>query len=94
MSALDYNANAYLAVTLSSSSPFVSNPASLASVHRDISVVGQVGQLDDVQLVSIPKASWDSSKETILSALTQADGVVRVEPQVLKQRVKRSGDEL
>jgi hypothetical protein len=90
---LNYDANVYLSVTFSSSSPFYRNPSGLASSHPAVNHVGMVGQLEDVQLFSVPKAHWDSSQQDIMSFLKNGQGVQRVDVQSLKQRSKRS-DEL
>jgi hypothetical protein len=90
---LNYDANVYLSVTLASSSPFYSNPAGLASSHPLVNHVGTVGQLEDVQLFSVPKVEWNSAQEDILSFLKGEEGVRRVDVQTLKTRSKRT-DEL
>lgn len=81
-----------LAVTLQSSSSLLANPAQLATAHDSLTHVGQVGELSDVQLVSVPSTEWDSVKGDVLGALMGMEGVVRVEVQKTKQRAKR--DEL
>ncbi|TFL07906.1 hypothetical protein BDV98DRAFT_521140 [Pterulicium gracile] len=81
-----------LAVTLQSSSSLMTNPAELATAHDSLTHVGQVGELSDVQLVSVPSTEWDAVKGDVLGALMGMDGVVRVEVQKAKQRAKR--DEL
>ncbi|KAJ7585164.1 hypothetical protein C8J56DRAFT_950045 [Mycena floridula] len=87
---MDHTANIYIAVTLSSTSPYFSDPGALVS--PPMKHEGQVGQLKEVQLVSVPKSEWDEKSEDILSFLKAKDGVSNVEVQVLKQRAKR--DEL
>jgi len=91
MQALDHTANVYLAVSLSSSSPYLQNPSELSSAHPSVTHVGQVGQMSDVQLFSIPK---DGSQHDILELLNAQEGVTRVDVQDVKRRTKRGGDEL
>lgn len=91
---LDYNSNTYLAITLSHNSPIISSPQSLlssgASGSRfELSHVGQVGQLSDVQLWSVPKDHWNAYSEDILSFLKGKEGVEGVDVQELKQRTRR-----
>jgi hypothetical protein len=94
MLALNYAANTYIAVSLSAGSVYLHNPARLASVHPSITYVGPVGELPDVQLVSVAKDDWDKVNEEVLGSLTGCDGVGRVDVQAPRQRVKRGGDEL
>ncbi|KAJ7288080.1 hypothetical protein C8J57DRAFT_1278992 [Mycena rebaudengoi] len=90
---LNYAANTYLAVTLPASSLYLQAPASLGLVHPAVAHVGQVGELSDVQLLSIPKQEWDvdAVREQILSSFKD---IGRVDVQVPKQRAKRGDDEL
>jgi hypothetical protein len=94
MQALDHTANAYLAVSLSPSSPYLQNPSELSSAHPSVTHVGQVGQMSDVQLFSIPKQEWDRAQHDILGLLNAQQGVTRVDVQAVTQRTKRGGDEL
>ncbi|KAF8644584.1 hypothetical protein AX16_008382 [Volvariella volvacea WC 439] len=91
---LDYSSNAYLVVTLSSTSPFFSAPSTLASLHPSLSFVGQVGQLSDVQIVSVPQAHWEQDGNAIVASLRSGEGVVSVNLQQPKHRIRRRGDEL
>lgn len=79
----------YLAVTLARSSPFYSNPSGLSIPYSAVNHVGNVGQLPDVQLFSVPKAEWDSRQQDILSFLKGSEGVQRVDVQSPKARSKR-----
>ena len=81
-----------LAVTLQSSSSLLANPAQIATAHDSLTHVGQVGELSDVQLISVPNTEWDNVKGDVLGALMGMEGVVKVEVQKAKQRAKR--DEL
>ena len=91
---LNYDMNTYLAVTLSSSSPFLQQPATLAQVHPAVAHVGQVGQMPDVQLFSVAKFEWEKVSEDVLSKLEKSDGVGRVDVQTPAQRSRRGNDEL
>lgn len=84
--------NVYLAVTLARSSPFYANPSQLSASYSAVNHVGNVGQLPDVQLFSVPKVEWDSRQQDILSFLKGNEGVQRVDVQSPKTRPKR--DEL
>jgi hypothetical protein len=90
---MDYDANVYLAVTLSPSSPHLNDPTTLASVHPAIALVGQMGTMRDVQLYSVPKQDWAGVGNDVLRSLKNCEGVGRVDVQELKTRVKRGGDE-
>jgi hypothetical protein len=94
MQALDHTANVYLAVSLSPSSLYLQNPSTLSSAHPSITHVGQVGQMADVQLFSIPRGEWDRAQINILETLNSQQGITRVDVQAAKQRTKRGGDEL
>ena len=86
---MDYENNTYLAVTLDSSSPFKDAPQTLSSLHPSIVHEGQVGALEDVRLVSVPKEAWAQHGGTIVTLLRGAQGVKGVNVQALKQRTKR-----
>jgi len=84
--------NVYLAVTLARTSPFYANPSGLLVYHFNaVNYVGNVGQLPDVQLFSVPKVVWDSQQQEILSLLRDSEGVQRVDVQSPKMRSKRDG---
>jgi hypothetical protein len=91
---LNYDMNTYLAVTLSSSSPFLQQPAALAQVHPAVAHVGQVGQMQDVQLFSVAKFEWEKVSGEVLSKLEKSEGVGRVDVQAPAQRSRRGNDEL
>jgi len=94
MQGLNYNTNTYLAVTLSPGSQYLQRPASLVERHSSLVHVGNVGQLEDVQLYSVPKAVWQREEEDILEILKELQGVSRVDVQIPQTRSKRGGDEL
>ncbi|GJE88110.1 hypothetical protein PsYK624_041930 [Phanerochaete sordida] len=88
---LDHAQNVYLTVT---TSPSFANPQSLA-IHPSVSYLGNVGALPDVQLLSVPRESWESVRESVMSTLSRMDGVRRVDmEQPPKTRAKRGADEL
>ncbi|KAF8343791.1 uncharacterized protein EI90DRAFT_3027121 [Cantharellus anzutake] len=93
-SARDHDASIYLAVYVSRSSDIKRDPSSLSCAHPSVTFVSQVGALEDVQLVSVPKPDWEGNRNEILGQLQTFPGVVRVEVQEAKQRAKRSNDEL
>ncbi|KAG6892014.1 hypothetical protein C0992_002305, partial [Termitomyces sp. T32_za158] len=66
----------------------------LTMVHPAVTHVGQVGQLQDVQIFSVPNSEWESVQEDVLEKLSKANGVGRVDVQKVKARSKRGGDEL
>lgn len=89
---LDFEANTYIAVEVSSYSPCLSNPELLSTAHSALSYVGPVGSLQDVLLVSVPRLEWKDRITEILAALRSAPGVLRVEVQRAMQRTKRRGE--
>ena len=91
MQSLDHNANTYLAITLSPSLPYLLDPSSLGKVHPSAIHVGQVGEMKDVQLISVPKQQWDSAQKDILNG---QEGIRGVDIQSVKVWPKRGGDEL
>ncbi|KAG5350331.1 hypothetical protein J132_09753 [Termitomyces sp. J132] len=91
---LNYDLNTYLTVTLSSSSPFFVEPAQLAMVHPAVTHVGQVGQMQDVQIFSVPTLEWDSIHKDVLEKLSKANGVGRIDVQKVEARSRRRSDEL
>ena len=89
---LDHDLNTYLAVTLSSNSPYYGTPQQLEMVHPAVAHVGQVGSMEDVQLFSVPNLEWERVSKEVIERLSGADGVGRVDVQQLEQRARR--DEL
>lgn len=94
MQALNHEANTYLAVMLSSSSPYLSDPSLLATAHSSLTHLGQVGSLRDVQLLSVPKQDWERVQTDVLDSLKSKEGITGVDIQVPQRRAKRGGDEL
>ncbi|KAH9857466.1 hypothetical protein C2E23DRAFT_719566 [Lenzites betulinus] len=92
--AQNHDENVYLTITLSPTSALHENPDGLA-VHALISRLGRVGELRDVQLLSVPRASWPRVQGEVTDALTALPGVLRVDVQDQpRRRAKRGGDEL
>jgi hypothetical protein len=92
--ALDYDANTYISVTLDPSAPSFGSPDALGQ-HAAVEYVGPVGQLADVQLVSVPKSDWQDAQADVLGWLRARPGVVHVEVQAPpRMRAKRGGEEL
>lgn len=92
--ALDHANNVYLTVFTSASTLVASNPQSL-TIHPSITHLGHVGELQDVQLLSVPRESWDAIQDNVLTALKGIPGVQRVDvEQPPKTRAKRTIDEL
>ncbi|KZV86852.1 hypothetical protein EXIGLDRAFT_840415 [Exidia glandulosa HHB12029] len=72
--ALDYATNAYFAVSVSSSSSYISDPAPLADAHPSLFYVGKVGALNDVLLLGAPQSDSDVAKRA-LNALSDVESV-------------------
>ncbi|KAI0695080.1 hypothetical protein C8T65DRAFT_665866 [Cerioporus squamosus] len=84
----------FIAVTLSPTSALNSDPDGLV-VHPLITRLGRVGELQDVQLLGVPRDSWAHAQHEVLDSLNQLQGVLRVDVQdIPKLRAKRGGDEL
>ncbi|OBZ75955.1 hypothetical protein A0H81_04936 [Grifola frondosa] len=71
--ALNHDANIYLAVTLSPSSALFSNPAALA-IHPYVTHLGKAGQIPDIQLLSVPRQSWERVRDEVITALNRMEG--------------------
>ncbi|KAF9009643.1 hypothetical protein BDQ17DRAFT_1421808 [Cyathus striatus] len=69
-----------LAITLSPST----TPTSIINKNPSLTHIGQVGQLADVQLFSVPKETWDTQEDPILAHLKSEEGVLRVDVQTLR----------
>ncbi len=100
---LDYESQTYVAVTLSASSPYFISPPALAARHSWLALnyVGQAGGLSDVHLYSIQKSellkrgvSIGDVESLVMQDLRGSDGVLRVEVQVARQRIRRAGGDL
>jgi hypothetical protein len=86
MLSLNYTTHAYLSILLARSSSLLADPS---AVHPELKHVGQVGQLADIHLFSVPRATWDHSSAAIIGALRQIDGVLKVDIQEPRMRAKR-----
>ena len=87
----DYGQNKYLAVTFRRDTGYIANPAALALQPSlsELVHVGQIGQLDDAHLYSIPLSKWEAFD---LSRLREVQGVSSVSIQEPKMRTKRAED--
>lgn len=86
--------NVFLAVTLSPTSELYTNPDGLV-VHPLITRLGRVGELQDVQLLGVPRDSWAHAQREVLDSLNALRGILRVDVQDIPRiRAKRGGDEL
>ncbi|KAF8735234.1 hypothetical protein AX14_002438 [Amanita brunnescens Koide BX004] len=74
MQGLNYNANTYLAITLSPGSQYLQSPPSLVERHSSLVHLGNVGQLEDVHLYGVPKAVWQREGDNILEFLKELEG--------------------
>ena len=87
--------NVLIAVTVSPTSGLYHDPDSLAAAHPVLLRLGRVGELQDVQLLAVPRQNWETAQGDVLAALNGLAGVLRVDVQDSpKRRAKRGGDEL
>ena len=87
---LDHDTFVYLTVTLAPSSPALADPALLTRAHPSLAHLGAVGELRDVQLLSVPKNAWAAAQGPVLAALHGTAGVQRVDVQgAPRTRAKR-----
>lgn len=88
---VDYSQNKYLAVTFKRDASYIATPETLAlqPALNELVYVGQIGQLRDAHLYSIPLSKWD---EFDLSRLREVQGVTYVSIQEPKMRMKRTDD--
>ncbi len=83
-----------ITVTLSPASALYSSPDGLL-VHPLLTRVGRVGELQDVQALSVPRESWFEAQGEVITALNALSGVLRVDVQdPPRTKVKRRADEL
>lgn len=91
--ALNHDINVYLAVSLTPTSIYTNTPIAL-SEYPSVAQVGNVGELPDVKLLSVPKGEWQNINEDILQQLRKdSANIVRVDVQEPKARKKRGGFE-
>ncbi|KAL1947163.1 hypothetical protein VTO73DRAFT_14124 [Trametes versicolor] len=92
--AQSHDESVLLTITLSPTSALHANPDGLA-VHPLIKRLGRVGELQDVQVLSVPRQSWPRVEGEVVDALNALPGVLRVDVQERpKLRAKRGADEL
>ncbi|KAF8486107.1 hypothetical protein DFH94DRAFT_168536 [Russula ochroleuca] len=82
----DYDTYTYLAVLLTPSHPLLDDPS---RIHPHLKHLGPAGALPDIHVFSVPKPTWEHSSTTIIDALHQADGILRVDVQEPRTRAKR-----
>ncbi|OSD02139.1 hypothetical protein PYCCODRAFT_443607 [Trametes coccinea BRFM310] len=93
--AQNHDENVFLTVTLSPTSTLYNDPDGLAAAHPLVRRLGRVGQLQDVQVLSVPRQEWPRVEGEVMDALNALPGVLRVDVQEKpRARVKRGGDEL
>ncbi|KAI1790447.1 hypothetical protein LXA43DRAFT_973632 [Ganoderma leucocontextum] len=86
--------NVLITVTLSPTSALYSSPDGLL-VHPLLTRLGHVGELQDVQVLSVPRESWFQAQGEVFGALNALSGVLRVDVQDQpRTRAKRRADEL
>ncbi|KAJ3486340.1 hypothetical protein NLI96_g4317 [Meripilus lineatus] len=93
---LDWYNRVYLTLTFAQYSPYFMNPSSIGVGIESLNVrhEGQVGEVKDVQLVSVSKSDWAASQTEILTMLSNLAGISRVEIQEPpRQRLWRRSDE-
>lgn len=92
--AQSHDESVLLTITLSPTSALYANPDGLA-VHPLIKRLGRAGELQDVQVLSVPRQSWPRVEGEVVDALNALPGVLRVDVQERpKLRAKRGADEL
>lgn len=92
--AMNHLTHTYLSVSLADNSPFFFTPGALSSIYPSMEYQGQVGELSDIHLYRIPKEDWSNSGDYIMNHLRGTDGVVHVQVQAPRQRVRRGEEEL
>lgn len=85
----DYSQNKYLAVTFKRISPYIDSPHSLSAAMPSLTYVGQIGQLREAHLYSVPLANWSTFDVSRLRALNDVGSVEVQQPRV---RAKRGDD--
>ncbi|KAF9239111.1 hypothetical protein BU15DRAFT_46975 [Melanogaster broomeanus] len=83
-----------LAVTFAATSPFLSNPSSLASscpALHNVQYAKPAGALTDVLVFTVPPADNDNEagKDEVVQTLKGLEGVLRVDVLEPRRRVKR-----
>lgn len=90
---MDYSQNKYLAVIFKRTSSYIDHPQSLAGTMASsgLAYVGQIGQLREAHLYSLPLANLDSL-DVVLYRLRVTSDVLSVQVQEPKGRLKRGED--
>lgn len=91
---MNHNTHTYLSVNLAHNSPFLATPDALSAMYPSMKYEGQVGELADVHLFSVPKEDWANVENHVLNGLESTHGVLHVQVQTPRQRVKRGEEEL
>ena len=85
----EHREKVYITVTLSPTAALFSEPDGLL-IHPRLARLGRVGELQDVQVLTAPRAEWPDVEDPILDTLRGLPGVLRVDVQDLpKLRAKR-----
>ncbi|KAF8834874.1 hypothetical protein BDN67DRAFT_511735 [Paxillus ammoniavirescens] len=85
---------AELAITFATTSPFLSDPSTLAGSHptlHNLQYTKPAGALTDVLVFSVPPEDSGVGKDEVVQALKSAEGVLRVD--VLEPRRRQKRDE-
>ena len=91
---MNHNTHTYLSVNLAHNSPFLSTPDALSAMYPSMKYEGQVGELADVHLFSVPKEEWANVENDVLNGIEGMHGVLYVQVETPRQRVKRGEEEL
>ena len=87
--AREHREKVFITVTLSPTSALFSEPDGLL-IHPRLARLGRVGELQDVQVLTAPRAEWPDVEDPVLDTLRGLPGVLRVDVQELpKLRAKR-----
>ncbi|KAF9228868.1 hypothetical protein BS17DRAFT_772613 [Gyrodon lividus] len=83
---------AELAITFATTSPFLSNPSSLAGSHpalHNLQYTKSAGALTDVLVFAVPPAGGEVGGDEVVQVLKNLDGVLRVDVLEPRRRMKR-----
>ncbi|KIK79642.1 hypothetical protein PAXRUDRAFT_833999 [Paxillus rubicundulus Ve08.2h10] len=85
---------AELAITFATTSPFLSDPLSLAGSHptlHNLQYTKPAGSLTDVLVFAVPPENSGAGKDEVMQTLKNVEGVLRVD--VLEPRRRQKRDE-
>lgn len=86
----NYGENVYIAVTLTPNSAYMYSPIVLPD-YPSVMHVGNVGELQNVKLLSVPKNDWLAIRSDVLRMLCgDKTNIEDVEVQVPKLRTRRA----